>query len=386
MKERLAAQGNGESKEKMNDEKGASVQEEKGHDEAVEVKKDSKSSTPVSATGTNNSERSGKNNADMGLLLRGRRLKAPKRKAAIGYKVKVFWPGMAKWYVGKVLDYDTDSKKHTVKYKDGDVQQISLRHEAVLYLGKDEEGKDPSGAVGKKSASAKKEVTSGDKMEIMWLRRSEALHDTMLGRMGEFGTSEFRYLTPRTRSTGCSKEFLKAMENLRAEQYKTFEEIENDSGMKGSVKPVETISRRAPVKEACVSWRLSIRGADKKWYLGQVISYQRDSDLHLVLYDDGEHERLHLPSELIAWHCLAKDRKTPVFPGKHKSVDVPVGTKAIGWRIAVYWPIEDEFFHGEIVAFDPEEETYEVNYDDGDETIITLADDKVKWLFSPGVK
>lgn len=202
----------------------------------------------------------------------------------------------------------------------------------------------------------------------------------------KLAASEFRYLTPRTRSTGCSKEFLKAMENLQAEQYKSTDRIKNDSGMKGSLKPVETISRRAPVKEACVSWRLSIRGADKKWYLGQVISYQRESDLHLVLYDDGEHERLNLPSELIAWHCLAKDRKTPVFPGKHASVDIPVGTKAIGWRIAVYWPIEDEFFHGEIVAFDPEEETYEVNYDDGDETIITLADDKVKWLFPPGVK
>lgn len=202
----------------------------------------------------------------------------------------------------------------------------------------------------------------------------------------KLAASEFRYLTPRTRSTGCSKEFLKAMENLQAEQYKSTDRIKNNSGMKGSLKPVETISRRAPVKEACVSWRLSIRGADKKWYLGQVISYQRESDLHLVLYDDGEHERLNLPSELIAWHCLAKDRKTPVFPGKHASVDIPVGTKAIGWRIAVYWPIEDEFFHGEIVAFDPEEETYEVNYDDGDETIITLADDKVKWLFPPGVK
>ncbi|WPT13593.1 Histone-lysine N-methyltransferase ATX2 [Picochlorum sp. SENEW3] len=537
MKERLAAQGNGESKEKMNDEKGASVQEEKGHDEAVEVKKDSKSSTPVSATGTNNSEGSGKNNADDGIIVAGKEVvgrkialwskermdwpkaeivrfkpsfkqhlvryldreegsvkhkeswvdlsksrfqwlgpvpevcppnpsyrKAPKRKAAIGYKVKVFWPGMAKWYVGKVLDYDTDSKKHTVKYKDGDVQQISLRHEAVLYLGKDEEGKDPSGAVGKKSASAKKEVTSGrqdgnnvaqkkrgrpfktlkestkaeqrneqqapkkskqvdSSKQLKEYQRIHSLNREIVGaRVAIFwsgegtyfkgkiekynpnedthlifyddgevewvnlATSEFRYLTPRTRSTGCSKEFLKAMENLRAEQYKTSEEIENYSGMKGSVKPVETISRRAPVKEACVSWRLSIRGADKKWYLGEVISYQRESDLHLVLYDDGEHERLHLPSELIAWHCLAKDRKTPVFPGKHKSVDVPVGTKAIGWRIAVYWPIEDEFFHGEIVAFDPEEETYEVNYDDGDETIITLADDKVKWLFPPGVK
>lgn len=233
MKERFAAQGDGESKEKMNEEKRASVQLEKRHGGAVEVKKDSKSSTPVSATGTN-SEGSAKNTPDDGIIVAGKEVvgrkvalwsketmdwpkaeivrfkpsskqhlvryldrqegsvkhteswvdlsrsrfqwlgpvpevcapnpsyrKAPKRKAAIGYKVRVFWPGMAKWYVGKVLNYDTDSKKHTVKYKDGDVQQISLRHEAVVYLGKDEEGKEISGAVGKKSAPVKKEVTSG---------------------------------------------------------------------------------------------------------------------------------------------------------------------------------------------------------------------------------
>lgn len=231
-KERPAVQSNGGSNEKMNGSKVISVQTSP---DGI-VKKDSKSSTPGSASGTN-SEGSGKNNADDGIIVAGKEVvgrkialwsketmdwpkaeivrfkpsfkqhlvrylgrqegsvkhkeawvdlsrsrfqwlgpvsevsvpnpsyrKAPKRKAAIGYKVRVFWPGMAKWYVGKVLDYDTDTKNHTVKYKDGDVQHIALRHEAVLYLGKDEEGKDPSGAptaVVKKNTSAKKEVNAG---------------------------------------------------------------------------------------------------------------------------------------------------------------------------------------------------------------------------------
>lgn len=48
-------------------------------------------------------------------------------------QVKVFWPGMGKWYAGKVAAYDGRSNKHTILYKDGDVQKLMLRHEAVVW-------------------------------------------------------------------------------------------------------------------------------------------------------------------------------------------------------------------------------------------------------------
>lgn len=54
--------------------------------------------------------------------------------ALVGARVKVFWPGMAKWYLGKVVGYDAPGKRHVVKYRDGDEQRLQLRHEAVIYL------------------------------------------------------------------------------------------------------------------------------------------------------------------------------------------------------------------------------------------------------------
>lgn len=48
-------------------------------------------------------------------------------------QVKVFWPGMGKWYAGKVAAYDGRSAKHTILYKDGDVQRLTLRQEAVVW-------------------------------------------------------------------------------------------------------------------------------------------------------------------------------------------------------------------------------------------------------------
>lgn len=48
-------------------------------------------------------------------------------------QVKVFWPGMGKWYAGKVAAYDGRSAEHTILYKDGDVQRLTLRQEAVVW-------------------------------------------------------------------------------------------------------------------------------------------------------------------------------------------------------------------------------------------------------------
>jgi hypothetical protein len=61
---------------------------------------------------------------------------APRGEEAVGYQVRVFWPGMARWYQGRVEAYNPDTKAHTVRYRDGDVQQLTLRHEAMNYLDK----------------------------------------------------------------------------------------------------------------------------------------------------------------------------------------------------------------------------------------------------------
>ncbi|PRW60087.1 Histone-lysine N-methyltransferase ATX2 [Chlorella sorokiniana] len=62
---------------------------------------------------------------------------APRGDDAVGYKVKVFWPGMSKWYVGKIMSFDPKTKLHSVKYRDGDTAELELRHEAVQYIEKE---------------------------------------------------------------------------------------------------------------------------------------------------------------------------------------------------------------------------------------------------------
>ena len=375
--------------------------------------------------------------------------KAPKRKAAVGYKVRVFWTGMGKWYLGRILEYDVDTKKHKVKYKDGDVQELSLRHEAVIYLSDGGKGNGTPSSGNKKvtdtgEKTGKKKVRSPNNQSVeeglegkrngkatkdsqtkqakayvksvhlnnaiigariaIFSKGEEVFNRAKIEKYNEemdkhsifydngdeewvsLNESEFRYISPKTRAGGCTSDFLKSMDVLNSEQAKSPDEIVHRSGFQGTTKPAEVISRRAPVKEACVSWRLSIRGADKKWYLGEIISYNARKDRHTVLFDDGEHEVLHLPSELIAWHCLAKDAKKPIFPGKSSTADIPHGYSAVGWRVAVFWPAENDFFLGDIASFNADSGTYDVNYDDGDHSIVDLSEEKIKWILPPGTK
>jgi len=58
---------------------------------------------------------------------------APKGKEAVGHRVKVYWPAMGKWYVGRIKDYDRGTGKHLVAYQDGEQHSVLLRNEAVKY-------------------------------------------------------------------------------------------------------------------------------------------------------------------------------------------------------------------------------------------------------------
>ncbi|CAG7867523.1 unnamed protein product [Brassica rapa] len=46
----------------------------------------------------------------------------------------VFWPLDADWYTGSIIGYNVENKHHTVKYGDGDVEELALRREMIRYF------------------------------------------------------------------------------------------------------------------------------------------------------------------------------------------------------------------------------------------------------------
>jgi hypothetical protein len=59
---------------------------------------------------------------------------------------------------------------------------------------------------------------------------------------------------------------------------------------------------------------------DNRDYVGEVIAYDQGDDKHIVLFEDGEHEKLELAKEQIRWQGLARTR--PFAAGMEGELDL----------------------------------------------------------------
>ena len=73
---------------------------------------------------------------------------------AVGWKVRVWWPRMQRWYPGRVSMYDPETGTHTVRYNDGDVTQVSIGVDTIHWLSAPPKGRRGGGATASSPASA----------------------------------------------------------------------------------------------------------------------------------------------------------------------------------------------------------------------------------------
>ena len=52
----------------------------------------------------------------------------------IGRCVRVYWPNEKEWYGGKIESYDADEGTHSVRYDDGDQEDLFLDKEKVVVM------------------------------------------------------------------------------------------------------------------------------------------------------------------------------------------------------------------------------------------------------------
>ena len=54
--------------------------------------------------------------------------------------------------------------------------------------------------------------------------------------------------------------------------------------------------------------------------------------------------------------------------------------KAVGRRLRVFWPQENEYYIGEVIAYDNKSGKHKVQYDDGDREDVLLAAERIEWI------
>ncbi|KAM7260046.1 hypothetical protein ACFE04_015787 [Oxalis oulophora] len=55
-------------------------------------------------------------------------------KTFVGLQCKIFWPLDADWYAGRVVEYCSESNKHTIKYDDGESENLILANEKAKFF------------------------------------------------------------------------------------------------------------------------------------------------------------------------------------------------------------------------------------------------------------
>jgi hypothetical protein len=248
--------------------------------------------------------------------------------AVVNARVAVFYNDEDSLYKGKLIQFDSYHKRHKVVYDDGEEEWIALPRES------------------------------------------------------------FRYLTPRTRSAGCNATFRKAMSQLGAAQEvgAPLRHSPDATIIQGTTTPVGEVAPAPPSTEESAGWEVSVRSAaDGRWHRAEILTYDSHRSMHFVLYIDGEDEWLRVTEEEVVWHRKLPAGRQGLFPGKSPDVSEPAGRDAVGWRVAVFWPGDAAFYPGEIAGWDEATGQYEVSYDDGEEGVMKLKEDPVKWILPPGV-
>ncbi|KAF5193119.1 hypothetical protein FRX31_017288 [Thalictrum thalictroides] len=263
----------------------------------------------------------------------------------VGKRVKVYWSGSRKWFTGCIKSFDNGSKLHKILYDDGDKEDLDLKVERFelevlnsesfnLYFESgshhkkkersfdDGEVKEAREKIGLHGESSKDQVTSEDVdfvncMDDLGSENGGQSVARMLDKQKGSITAEY-----------CSSDsvgYENPENNVKNDVLPDKDNVEKPSkkqkrGADGEVTEVLlSLKRELPHSklrprklvpsfqkvelnecdfETIIGKRVKVYwSGSRKWFVGCIKSFDNDSKLHRILYDDGDKEDLDLKSE-----------------------------------------------------------------------------------------
>ncbi len=349
---------------------------------------------------------------------------APKGEEAVGYQVRVFWPGMAKWYQGKIEAYDPETKQHTVKYRDGDIKTYKLRHEAVVYLDKsstparkDRQRGSSKDKDEEASGSLKKKIIKKDKdgKSLTGVKRKNKDVD---------GSGKKKSGSGQKKSKGPSSEGdNNGEEEADDEEYEEESDVESDDDEEEEEVENEAVSEseeekvQLPVKKKKTNSSAAKAARPSKQQKKNKDAAHGQHPPSSVKHKKnaaaaGAHAHAHAlgaipPQQLIDGAPRRRGRPPGSGTGRKNNVrgggrfgsgpgrkDFPVprmmraeeeiirsaGAAVVNARVAVFYNDDDAFYKGKLIQFDSYHKRHKVVYDDGEEEWIALPRESFRYL------
>ena len=168
-----------------------------------------------------------------------------------------------------------------------------------------------------------------------------------------------------------------------------------------------TATNKDPEGKDAVGWRVGVWwDEDEAFYYGVLTVYDEIEEVHKIAYEDGQEELISLSEEKLEWvaaNAVAAPTSpsTPIpqinAPEPAKKAKVapksapkatavaatnkdPEGKDAVGWRVGVWWDEDEAFYYGVLTVYDEIEEVHKIAYEDGQEELISLSEEKLEWV------
>lgn len=366
---------------------------------------------------------------------------SPKGKEAVGKKVKVYWPAMGRWYVGKVKEYDKPSGKHLIAYQDGEQHLVLLRNEAVRYphieaqraqeralkmRKKRQQQKQQKQKQGSKKAvqsggGGARALPRGKRVAADYHQANDSsVHSEYTTQRGAVEDPAAKQ--PAAKKQRSSKSVLQQAEETSHREVMLASSSEVDStcvsgnsdneasnsdslrnvqcpktpdhDMEGQEQPMEEDHHAGEPPIKCCELVSDV--APEGPAVGAATAAPAGEDKAAEV--DGTSASKHQNAEVKAELAKAKAMKAKEIAARKAEeaakalaavaaaqkaeahTDKPQGKDAVGWRLRVWSPEEHKYFKGVVVGFNQGSGEHKLQFDDGRVDSVFLDQQRAKWL------
>jgi len=365
---------------------------------------------------------------------------SPKGKDAVGFKVKVYWPGMCRWYVGRVKEYDRATGKHLIAYQDGEQHLILLRNEAVKFPhleSKSRTSLKPSKSSGKAAHNSKNNSPPVEKIRRTSHRGKRVAADCQ--HSGDSAQTQANGGNKRSKraasheysETSCDKRESRSSKKLRSSSRSVLARHQEESSIHNDAttsmeedntamtstyldnkSPVPEMSMdntedsmkdiqcpKTPDNDTCGIMERHMEPSKSTSCEGDHMS--EEGEMAEGVSNQNKEPNAQQQNKTDAVQMKAEVAKVKAMKAKEiaarkaeeaakalaavaalqkAEASSPQGKDAVGWRVGIWSPEEHKYFKGRVIGFDEASGEHKLEFDGGRVDSFLLDQQRTKWM------
>ena len=328
---------------------------------------------------------------------------------AVGWKVRVWWPRMSKWYPGKVASFDAETQMHTVRYNDGDVSEVSICVDTIHWISgpnAPSARKSTGGGARRSSgaaAAAPLEVETHAGATMNWVQAAKLRENGAYVQLPTAFASPVSAPAPQPRkrkspagaAAGTGLNWVAAA-RLRAQGIDPSTLVMEHESAEAALKRAQEEVKRAEAASAAIEAQqrqlrveefLEADRRQRQAELEQELAAKAARKAKAAAAREAKASAASAAAAAAAATTAAKMAKSAKAKSGKDDVAKMAADAArhMGWSVEVYWDGDDTWYAGKVLDYSLKTNTFDVLYDDG----MRVKDEKLvsgsyRWLAPPG--